>query len=66
MTPADSNESHARWVAYRPAIKLLDCTIRDGGLVNNHLFDDDVVRAVYTTCVEAGQLSAKRTGALTR
>ena len=43
-----------RWVSYRPQIKVLDCTIRDGGLMNNHKFDDQVVKAVYTACVEAG------------
>jgi len=42
------------WVTYRPEIKVLDCTIRDGGLMNNHYFDDDFVRAVYEACVEAG------------
>src|SRR5437899_11034038 len=44
----------SRWISYRPEIKLLDCTIRDGGLMNNHHFDDEIVRAVYTACVEAG------------
>ena len=24
------------WVSYRPEIKVLDCTVRDGGLMNNH------------------------------
>ncbi len=43
-----------RWVSYRPQIKVLDCTIRDGGLMNNHQFDDAVVKAVYAACVEAG------------
>lgn len=43
-----------RWISYRPEIKVLDCTIRDGGLMNNHHFDDKVVKAVYTACVEAG------------
>src|SRR5512142_2212731 len=43
-----------RWVSYRPEIKVLDCTIRDGGLMNNHQFEDGVVKAVYTACVEAG------------
>jgi len=46
--------SMKKWVSYRPEIKILDCTIRDGGLMNNHLFDDATVRAVYTTCVNAG------------
>ena len=43
-----------RWISYRPEIKLLDCTIRDGGLMNDHHFDDEIVRAIYTSCVEAG------------
>jgi len=44
----------APWITFRPELKVLDCTIRDGGLVNDHAFDDAVVRAVYHTCVEAG------------
>ena len=44
----------APWVTYSPELKVLDCTIRDGGLMNNHQFDDDLVKAVYETCVEAG------------
>ena len=43
-----------KWISYRPEIKVLDATIRDGGLMNNHQFDDEVVRAVYHACVEAG------------
>jgi len=43
-----------RWLTYRPEIKVLDCTIRDGGLMNSHNFDDDIVSAVYNTCVAAG------------
>jgi 4-hydroxy 2-oxovalerate aldolase len=39
---------------FRPQIKVLDCTIRDGGLMNEWKFDDDFVRAVYRACVEAG------------
>ena len=46
--------SAAKWISYRPEIKILDCTIRDGGLMNNHLFDDHVVRSVYQACVAAG------------
>jgi len=52
---AKSKESPAgRWLTYRPEIKVLDCTIRDGGLMNDHHFDDTVVKAVYTACVAAG------------
>lgn len=43
-----------RWISYRPEIKTLDCTIRDGGLMNNHHFDDRIVKVVYDTCVAAG------------
>lgn len=39
---------------YRPQIKVLDCTIRDGGLINNHDFDIKLVRAVYKAVSEAG------------
>lgn len=44
----------APWITFRPQIKILDCTIRDGGLINNHLFDDALVKAVYEACVAAG------------
>ena len=43
-----------RWISYRPEIKILDCTIRDGGLMNGHLFGDEIVKAVYSACVDAG------------
>jgi 4-hydroxy 2-oxovalerate aldolase len=42
------------WVTYRPEIRVLDCTVRDGGLINDHKFEDGVVRAVYEACVAAG------------
>jgi 4-hydroxy 2-oxovalerate aldolase len=45
---------NAPWITYRPQIKVLDCTIRDGGLINEHRFSDEFVRGVYTACVEAG------------
>ncbi len=44
----------APWITYRPELKVLDCTVRDGGLINNHKFTDELVRAVYDTCVAAG------------
>lgn len=44
----------APWITYRPELKVLDCTIRDGGLINDSRFTDDQVKAVYETCVEAG------------
>ena len=39
---------------FREKIKVLDCTIRDGGLINNHDFDDRFVRAVYKALSAAG------------
>jgi len=45
---------NAPWITYRPELKVLDCTIRDGGLVNSHRFGDAFVRAVYDANVEAG------------
>ena len=39
---------------YREQIKVLDCTIRDGGLVNDHFFDDNFVRALYAALTKAG------------
>ncbi len=44
----------APWITFRPELKVLDCTVRDGGLVNDHRFDDAFVRGVYQACVEAG------------
>jgi 4-hydroxy 2-oxovalerate aldolase len=43
-----------RWLSFRPEITVMDCTIRDGGLMNDHKFEDDVVQAVYDACVAAG------------
>lgn len=39
---------------FREKIKVLDCTIRDGGLINNHDFDTRFVREVYRSLSEAG------------
>jgi 4-hydroxy 2-oxovalerate aldolase len=39
---------------FREEIKVLDCTIRDGGLINNHYFTDEFVRAVYKALSQAG------------
>jgi len=56
MTAAENSATDAadQWVAYRPDIKVLDCTIRDGGLINDHQFSDELVRAVYATNVASG------------
>ena len=54
MSERNPGDGAAGWMSYRPEIKVLDCTIRDGGLMNDHQFTDDTVRAVYQACVESG------------
>jgi 4-hydroxy 2-oxovalerate aldolase len=39
---------------FREKIKVLDCTIRDGGLINNHDFDIRFVREVYKALSASG------------
>lgn len=52
-SPAPSSYS-TNWVGFRPEIKVLDCTIRDGGLMNDSRFSDDCVRGVLQACSAAG------------
>lgn len=47
-------EQKGELISYRSDIKVVDCTIRDGGLVNNFYFDDEFVRNLYTANVAAG------------
>ena len=39
---------------YREKIKVLDCTVRDGGLINNYQFKDDFVKAIYRATCDSG------------
>ncbi|MFH1799213.1 MAG: aldolase catalytic domain-containing protein [Candidatus Omnitrophota bacterium] len=39
---------------YRQEIKVVDCTIRDGGLINDHYFEDKFVREVYKAVSASG------------
>lgn len=41
-------------LSYRPDIKVLDATIRDGGLVNSFYFTDEFVKKLYQANVKAG------------
>ncbi len=50
----NSSSHSSRWVGFRKELKVLDCTIRDGGLMNSSRFDDKIVRAVYDACADAG------------
>lgn len=39
---------------YCPDIKVMDCTLRDGGLVNNFAFTDEFVKDLYQANIKAG------------
>ena len=55
MNMMEAKESRARhWLSYRSELKVLDCTLRDGGLMSDHHFDDDIVKAIYQANVDAG------------
>lgn len=41
-------------MSYAPDIKVLDCTLRDGGLVNDFFFTDEFVKALYQANIKAG------------
>ena len=41
-------------VEYRPGIKVVDATLRDGGLCNNFFFPEGFAKALYETNVKAG------------
>ena len=47
-------EQKGELVSFRPDIKVVDCTLRDGGLVNNFEFSEDFVRDLYKANVAAG------------
>ncbi len=41
-------------IAYRPDVKVVDATLRDGGLVNDFYFTDEFVKALYLANLRAG------------
>ncbi len=41
-------------MSYTPEIKVMDCTLRDGGLVNDFYFTDEFVKDLYHANVKAG------------
>ncbi|MBQ3028183.1 MAG: aldolase catalytic domain-containing protein [Lachnospiraceae bacterium] len=47
-------KNNGNLIGFRPDIKVVDCTLRDGGLVNNFEFTDEFVKALYRTNVKAG------------
>lgn len=47
-------ERHGSLISVRPDVKVVDCTLRDGGLVNNFGFTDEFVRDLYLANIKAG------------
>ena len=47
-------DKSAGWVTFDPELKIVDCTVRDGGLINAHQFENGFFKKVYDTCVESG------------
>ncbi|MDY3030267.1 MAG: aldolase catalytic domain-containing protein [Clostridia bacterium] len=41
-------------LTFRPDIKVVDATLRDGGLVNNFYFDEEFVKELYQANIKAG------------
>ena len=39
---------------YRPGIKVVDATLRDGGLVNDFYFEEGFAKALYNANIKAG------------
>ncbi|MCR4797102.1 MAG: aldolase catalytic domain-containing protein [Lachnospiraceae bacterium] len=44
----------AKLLGYRESVKVVDATMRDGGLVNDFYFTDDFVKKLYQTNIKAG------------
>lgn len=44
----------SKLIGYRADIKVLDATLRDGGLVNDFRFSDEFVKALYLANIRAG------------
>jgi 4-hydroxy 2-oxovalerate aldolase len=40
--------------AWRPSVQILDCTVRDGGLINHCQFSEEFVRHIHKACTLAG------------
>ena len=47
-------EERGNLLSFRPGIKVLDATLRDGGIVNDFRFSDEFVRALYAVNLAAG------------
>lgn len=50
----ENTKSKRTLMSYAPDIKVVDCTLRDGGLVNDFFFTDDFVMDLYQANIKAG------------
>lgn len=41
-------------ISVRPDVQVMDCTLRDGGLVNSFMFTDEFVKDLYLANIKAG------------
>ncbi|MGN1317569.1 MAG: aldolase catalytic domain-containing protein [Lachnospirales bacterium] len=49
-----NKENQATLISYIPDLKVVDATLRDGGLVNNFRFTDEFVKDLYLANIKAG------------
>ena len=47
-------ETKGTILSYRPDVRVVDATIRDGGLVNDFRFTDEFVKNLYKANIKAG------------
>ena len=47
-------ERKGNLLSVRTDVRVLDATIRDGGLVNDFFFPDEFIRDLYQTNIKAG------------
>ena len=57
MKGKEKMENKGTILSYRPDIRVVDATIRDGGLVNDFRFTDEFVKNLYQANIKAGSLT---------
>ena len=55
MKGKEKMENKGTILSYRPDIRVVDATIRDGGLVNDFRFTDEFVKNLYRCCSRKGR-----------
>ena len=50
----NQKEKKPTLVSYIPDLKVVDATLRDGGLVNSFKFTDEFVKDLYLANIKAG------------